>query len=54
MVKVRHPATLQAAHDENFSQNFGFSGRVGPVFYSDERGPISPQTSERIDSEILE
>ncbi|KAI9566431.1 peptidase family M41-domain-containing protein [Boletus coccyginus] len=34
-------------------KNFGFSGRVGPVFYSDQNGPISPQTSERIDSEIL-
>ncbi|KAG8217513.1 ATP-dependent metallopeptidase Hfl [Butyriboletus roseoflavus] len=34
-------------------KNFGFSGRVGPVFYSDQNGPVSPQTSERIDSEIL-
>jgi ATP-dependent metalloprotease len=34
-------------------KNFGFSGRVGPVFYSDQNGPVSPQTGERIDSEIL-
>ncbi|KAF8559573.1 ATP-dependent metallopeptidase Hfl [Imleria badia] len=34
-------------------KNFGFSGKVGPVFYSDQNGPVSGQTSERIDSEIL-
>ncbi|KIJ17405.1 hypothetical protein PAXINDRAFT_168077 [Paxillus involutus ATCC 200175] len=34
-------------------KNFGFSDRVGPVFYNDQNGPVSPATSEKIDSEIL-
>lgn len=53
MVKVRISVRRRAADDEDVAQNFGFSGRVGPVFYSDQNGPVSPQTSERIDSEIL-
>ncbi|KAH0830563.1 ATP-dependent metallopeptidase Hfl [Lanmaoa asiatica] len=53
MVKVRSFTCCGAANDQDLAQNFGFSGRVGPVFYSDQNGPVSPQTSERIDSEIL-
>ncbi|KAF8844968.1 ATP-dependent metallopeptidase Hfl [Paxillus ammoniavirescens] len=34
-------------------KNFGFSDRVGPVYYNDQNGPVSPATSEKIDSEIL-
>lgn len=52
MVKVRIFACHSAA-DDDLAQNFGFSDRVGPVFYSDQNGPVSPQTSEKIDSEIL-
>lgn len=34
-------------------KNFGFSNKVGPVFYSDQNEPASPATREKIDSEIL-
>ncbi|KAG9318479.1 ATP-dependent metallopeptidase Hfl [Chiua virens] len=53
MVKVGTLICLSAVGDKGIAQNFGFSGKVGPVFYSDQNGPVSPQTSARIDSEIL-
>jgi len=33
-------------------KNFGFSQKVGPVYYSDREESISPQTRENIDSEV--
>jgi len=33
-------------------KNFGFSQKVGPVYYSDREESISPQTRENIDAEI--
>ncbi|KAF8136352.1 hypothetical protein EV363DRAFT_1446775 [Boletus edulis] len=53
MVKVRVFACRTVADDEDLAQNFGFSDKVGPVYYSDQNGPVSPQASERIDSAIL-
>ncbi|KAF8447967.1 P-loop containing nucleoside triphosphate hydrolase protein [Boletus edulis BED1] len=44
--KATHTATQMV-------KNFGFSDKVGPVYYSDQNGPVSPQASERIDSAIL-
>jgi len=33
-------------------KNFGFSQKVGPVYYSDREETISPQTREKIDAEV--
>ncbi|KAH7889699.1 ATP-dependent metallopeptidase Hfl [Phlebopus sp. FC_14] len=33
-------------------RRWGFSDNVGPVFYNDDNGAISPSTGEKIDSEI--
>ncbi|KAF9246524.1 ATP-dependent metallopeptidase Hfl [Melanogaster broomeanus] len=34
-------------------KNYGFSDKVGPVYYNDQNGPVSPATREKIDAEIL-
>lgn len=33
-------------------KNYGFSRKLGPVYYTDRDDIISPQTRERIDAEV--